>query len=149
MTRTHRLAALAGALAALLLAPAAGAQQALRPKLEGNALVTALATMRTLHFDAVDAFMEEGGLDEALRRRVAAAAELTLVNRLVVLLGFYNNAVHYCVHYPRMRRGLAAAALELLARAKNASGFVAAYAARAIAMARDAGFRLLEWTRPE
>jgi phosphohistidine phosphatase SixA len=45
MTRTDRLrfAALAGALVALLLAPAAGAQQALRPKLEGNALVTALA----------------------------------------------------------------------------------------------------------
>ena len=46
MTRTHQLgpAAVAGLLAALLLAPAAGAQQALRPKLEGNALVSALGS---------------------------------------------------------------------------------------------------------
>jgi phosphohistidine phosphatase SixA len=45
MTCNHRLgqAALTIALAASLLAPAADAQQALRPKLEGNALVAALA----------------------------------------------------------------------------------------------------------
>jgi hypothetical protein len=113
------------------------------------ALVRALATMRTLHFDLVDTFLVQAGVDEGVRRQMAVAADAELVNRFVSLLGYYNNVVHYCLSYPRMRRGLAVFALEYLAQARSANDFVVAYAEQTIRMAREAGFRLLEWTRPD
>jgi hypothetical protein len=112
-----------------------------------DALISALATVRTLHFDPVDSFLLQAGVDETVRRQVAASTDLALVNRFVSLLGYTNNAVHYCLHYPRMRRGLGMRALELLAQSSSARDFVAEYAWQAIRMARDAGFQLLEWTK--
>jgi uncharacterized membrane-anchored protein len=114
-----------------------------------DALVSALGTVRTLHFDAVDSFLLQAGVDESLGRQVAASTDLALVNRFVSLLGYTNNAVHYCLNYPRMRRGLGMRALELLAGASGARDFVSEYASQAIRMARDADFRLLEWTRTD
>ena len=113
-----------------------------------QALVSTLGIIRTLHVDRVDAFLTLGGSDDTLQRRVAATADVQLVNRFVPLLGYYNNAVHYCLNYPRMRGDLGVFALELLARAGSANEFVVDYAEQAIRMARDAGFRLLEWTLP-
>jgi hypothetical protein len=51
--------------------------------------------------------------------------------------------------YPRMRRGLTVFPLERLADAGSASQFIAHYGAQGIRMAREANFRLLEWTRPD
>jgi hypothetical protein len=65
------------------------------------------------------------------------------------LLGYYNNAVHFCVHYPRMRRGLAGSALHLLATAPSGREFITGYATQAITMAREAGFDLRRWTLPD
>ena len=113
------------------------------------ALVQALATMRTLHFDPVDTLLAQAGASEGQRRDVVAGADMARVQQFMRLLGYYNNAVHFCVHYPRMRRGLAACALTLLATAPNAREFIAGYAARAIAMARESNFDLRAWTEAE
>jgi hypothetical protein len=111
-------------------------------------LAAALAVARTLHLDAVDAFLAESEAGDAFQRRVSAAAEVALVRRYINVLGYYNNAVHFSVHYPRMRRTLSAGALELLASAPGPQAFVAEYGAAALRMFRDADFQLLEWTRP-
>jgi hypothetical protein len=113
------------------------------------ATMAALAAIRVLHFDPVDSVLLRSGVDEAHRRNVTALADPARVQQFMRLLGYYNNAVHYCVHYPRMRRGLAAFALERLASAASASEFVAAYAQQAIGMARDANFDLRRWTLPD
>jgi hypothetical protein len=131
--------------------------QYLRPSLptllrEGTtapAILAALATMRTLHFEAVDAALVQADGTEAQRRDVAALADPERVQQFMRLLGYYNNAVHYCVHYPRMRRGLGGSALQLLATATGPREFIAGYAAQAMRMARDAGFDLRQWTRPD
>ncbi|MGH7507685.1 MAG: hypothetical protein ACRELX_18680, partial [Longimicrobiales bacterium] len=113
-----------------------------------QALVTALGTIRTLHVDRVDAFLMQAATDEAFHRRVAATADVELVHRFVHALGYYNNAVHYCLRYPRMRRDLGVFALELLARTDSGNDFIVGYAQQGIAMARSAGFELLKWTLP-
>ncbi len=114
-----------------------------------EALVSTLATMRTLHFDAVDRFLNRLDAPEPFRRRVDAAADVDRVHRYIHVLGYYNNAVHYTLHYPRMRRQLSMGALKLLAEARGPQQFVADYTATAVRMFREAGFQLLEWTRPE
>ncbi|MGH7507686.1 MAG: hypothetical protein ACRELX_18685, partial [Longimicrobiales bacterium] len=113
-----------------------------------QALITALGTIRTLHVDRVDAFLMQAGTDDGFQRRVAATADVELVHRFVHALGYYNNAVHYCLRYPRMRRDLGVFALELLARTDSGNDFIVRYAQQGIAMARSAGFELLKWTLP-
>lgn len=108
-----------------------------------------LAVVRTLHFDAVDAFLAQAGVEDSFRRRVSVAADVSLVHRYIDLLGFYNNAVHFSVHYPRMRRAFSTGACELMAAAGSPNEFVVEYAKVAIRLLRDADFRLLEWTRPD
>jgi hypothetical protein len=112
------------------------------------ALVPALATMRTLHLDAVDVFMSQAGLPDDLQRRVAAAADTELVRRYIYWLGLYNQVVHSCLYYPKMRRQMAMGAMEMLARAKAPSEFIGAYTATVFRMLREAGFKLSEWTLP-
>jgi len=112
-------------------------------------LVRAMATIWSLHFDAVDAFLQGAGVAEAMRRDVAATADTSLVRPFLYLLGFFNNAVHQSFHYPKMRRALSAGALELIADVTTADEFVEKYAARAIQMAFDARFHLERWTEPD
>ncbi len=114
-----------------------------------DALVRPLATMRLLHFDDVDIFLGQIGAGEPLKRQVAAATDMDQIRRYIYWLGSFNNAVHQSLFYPRMRRQLAAGGLALLADAASPQDFTARYAAVAIRMLREAGFRLLEWTRPE
>lgn len=114
-----------------------------------EALITALATIRTLHFDLVDTFMFRAGLDESFYRKVAAITDVQLINRFMLTIGLYNNAVHQSLHYPRMRRWLTMFPLERLAQADNASDVVTDYAARILLMARKANFHLLGLTLPE
>jgi hypothetical protein len=110
------------------------------------ALPNTLATMRTLHLDAVDVFMARVGLNDDLQRQVAAAADTELVRRYIYWLGLYNQVVHSCIYYPKMRRQMAMGAMEMLARARSPQDFIAAYTATVFRMLREAGFRLSEWT---
>lgn len=112
------------------------------------ALVPTLATMRVLHLDAVDVFMGRVGLSDELQRRVAAAADTELVRRYIYWLGLYNQVIHSCLYYPKMRRQMAMGAMEMLARARAPQEFVGAYTATVFRMLREAGFRLSEWTLP-
>jgi hypothetical protein len=114
-----------------------------------KALVTCLATMRTVHFDDVDLFVHQVGLSESFRRRLDAAWDVDLVRRYIHMIGYYNNSVHFSLHYPKMRRQLSTGALKLLTQAPDAERFVADYAAVAVRMFRDADFQLREWTTPE
>jgi hypothetical protein len=114
-----------------------------------SALVTTLATVRTLHFDAVDQFLHSMDAPEAFRRRIDAAADVALVHRFIRVLGYYNNGVHLTTYYPRMRRCFSAGSLRILATAKNPPQFVADYTLSAMRMLRDSKFRVKEWTLPE
>jgi hypothetical protein len=112
------------------------------------ALIPTLATMRTLHQDAVDVFMAQASLSEELQRRVVAAADTELVRRYIYWLGLYNQVVHSCLYYPKMRRQMAMGAMEMLARARAPQEFIGAYTATVFRMLREAGFNLIEWTLP-
>jgi hypothetical protein len=114
-----------------------------------DALVQPLAVIRTLHQDAVDIFIQQQGLDETFHRRVSATADVNLVHRYISLLGFYNNAFHFSLFYPKMRREFSMGAMHLLADADRPQDFIADYTAVAFRMFRDAGFRLSEWTLPK
>ncbi|MBL8324215.1 MAG: TIR domain-containing protein [Rubrivivax sp.] len=113
------------------------------------ATVAALATIRTLHFEAVDRALAAAGTADARRRDIVAGGQPVRVQQFMALLGYHNNAVHFCVEYPIMRRGLAMHALQLLATATGPREFVSAYAQRAIHMAREARFDLRRWTAPD
>jgi hypothetical protein len=117
-------------------------------EISGAALAT-LATVRTLHFDAVDRFLEREGVPEEFRRRMDAASGVALVHRFIRVLGFYNNAVHLSLYYPRMRKPFSAGALKLLAEADGQNRFITEYTVTAVRMLRESGFQVLEWTRPE
>jgi hypothetical protein len=112
------------------------------------ALADCLANMRILHFNAVDAFLNEIGADEEFQRRVAKRAEVQLVHDCINWLGLYNNAVHFSVSYPKMRRGFAIRALDILADAPTPKDFVKRYTASTFEMGRNAGYRFTAWTEP-
>jgi hypothetical protein len=118
----------------------------LEPAVYPPSLIPALATIRTLHLDAADVFMSRAGLSDDLQRQVAAAADTELVRRYIYWLGLYNQVVHSCIYYPKMRRQMAMAAMDMLATARQPSEFIAAYTANVFRMLREAGFRLSEWT---
>lgn len=111
-------------------------------------LVPTLATIRTLHLDAADVFMNQAGLSDDLQRRVAAAADTELVRRYIYWLGHYNHVVHSSIHHPKMRRQLAMSAVEALAVAEKPSQVIGEYTLTLFRMLREAGFRLSEWTTP-
>jgi hypothetical protein len=80
---------------------------------------------------------------------VAANADTNTVRDYIFLLGFYNNAVHQALKYPKMRRGLLMHGLSLLADARNRREFLAPYATDALRMLRDAKYDLIQWTEKD
>ncbi|PDW02308.1 protein kinase domain-containing protein [Candidatus Viridilinea mediisalina] len=112
-----------------------------------QSLIPTLATIRTLHLDAVDVFMARHNLSADMQRQIAAATDTELVRRYIYWLGLYNQVVHSCLYYPKMRRQMAMAAMEMLVRAKGPQEFIGVYTANVFRMLREAGFRLSEWTR--
>ncbi|HEU4887069.1 MAG TPA: TIR domain-containing protein [Thermoanaerobaculia bacterium] len=113
-----------------------------------DALVTTLAIVRTLHFDAVDRFLHEKNAPPPLRHRVDTTAGVALVHDYIRVLGYYNNAVHFTLRYPRMRGPLSTGALKLLAKTPSAPAFATDYTMSAIRMLRDSEFNLRKWTLP-
>jgi hypothetical protein len=89
------------------------------------------------------------GLDEAFHRQLMARTDTDLVSGFLLTLGLYNNAVHQCLFYPRMRRGLTVFLLERFGLAASAREAMTDYVAEGMRMAREANFQLLEWTRPD
>lgn len=114
-----------------------------------EALAPPLGMMRLMHPDAVEGFLRRQGAGEAVWRRVAAASDVERVRRYLFSVGIYNSAVHQAVSYPRMRRGLLIPALTGLAAAGGPQEFVTEYTALFLKMLRKAGYRLIEWTRPD
>jgi hypothetical protein len=112
-------------------------------------LVLPLATMRTLHLDEVDNFLNQIGASEAFQRRVSAATDIELVKRYIYSLGIYNNAVHQAINYPIMRRELLIGGLTALADSRRPQDFVGKYTVVPIRMLRAADYRLDRWTLPE
>jgi hypothetical protein len=110
-------------------------------------LSDSLATMRALHPELVDLYLDEVD-DEALRRRVLDASDLQSVRRYVWWLGLYKNAVHQALHYPRMRENLLIGGLEAIAKATSGRNLMAGYARVPLAMLREADYELLRWTDP-
>ena len=112
------------------------------------AILQPLATVRTLHFDDVDIFLNQVGADNSLRRRISAAAGVESVRRYIYWLGLYNNVVHEVIFYPRMRKQLSMWALNSLAIAQNPRDFIVGFTNAATNMFRDAGYKLVGWTLP-
>ena len=68
------------------------------------ALVSALATMRSLHFDPVDAFLDANNADDALRRDVAAAVDMDRVQQFMRPAKFACPPIKSCGSGRRRRR---------------------------------------------
>jgi hypothetical protein len=113
------------------------------------AIRRSLASMRILHFDAVDVFLREVGADDRLQREVASSSDVQSVRDYVDLLGLYNNAVHQALHYPKMRRDLLIGGLTALVDARTPNDFVKRYTPVPIRMLREAGWRGMAWTEPD
>ncbi|WP_129670900.1 protein kinase [Candidatus Chloroploca sp. Khr17] len=109
-------------------------------------LIHTLATLRTLHLDAADVFMAQHSLSDDFQRQVVAATDTELVRRYIYWLGLYNQVVHSCCYYPKMRRQMAMAAMEMLTQAQAPQEFIGTYTATVFRMLREAGFKLSEWT---
>ncbi|NJM07624.1 UbiA family prenyltransferase, partial [Candidatus Gracilibacteria bacterium] len=122
--------------------------QSLDPYQWPATLTRTLATIRTLHLDAVDVFLSRVEAGDELRRRVAAAADTELVRRYIYWLGLYNNVIHSSINYPKMRQQMAMSALYILADARKPQDFVATYTLGVFRMLREAGFKLVNWTLP-
>jgi hypothetical protein len=114
-----------------------------------EAMVGTLATIRMLHFDAVNQFLNRTAAPEGFRRRIDTVADVGLVHNYILVLGYFNNAVHFTLNYPRMRKPLSAGALKLLAEARSPREFLGAYTATAWRMLHASKFRVIEWTLPE
>lgn len=114
-----------------------------------DVLTNTLATIRTLHFDAVDQFLSRTGAPEEFSRGIDTVADVGLVHRYILALGYFNNSVHFTLNYPRMRKPLSAGALKLLAESGSPREFLGAYTASAWRMLHASKFRVLEWTLPE
>ncbi len=114
-----------------------------------KALVAPLCLMRLLHLDEVDIFLQQIEASESLRRRVAAEANVESLGRYIYRLGMYNHTVHSAVHAPKIRRNFIVGGFEVLINTTNPQRFVTYYATTSVRMAREAGYRLIEWTLPD
>lgn len=118
------------------------------PEIE-KALVAPLCLMRLLHLDEADIFLQQIGASESLQRRVAAEANVESLSRYIYRLGMYNHTVHSAIHAPKIRRNFIIGGFEVLIDTTNPQRFVTYYATTSVRMAREAGYRLIEWTLPE
>jgi hypothetical protein len=119
--------------------------QLLDPSVE-ESVATTLAAIRVLHPDTVDLFLRDIGAPERLRQLVGGRADVELVRRYVVWVGFYNNGVHQALFHPKMRVGLLAPIVEALATAKDAKAFVRLITPGPLEMLRLADYHLERWT---
>jgi CHAT domain-containing protein len=109
-----------------------------------DALFDLLGTMRTLHVEQVEQFLQEIELDDA-RPSIAAAADVARVHSYISAFGFFNNAVHFAIHYEPMRQQLSREALLMLSKAPSRDRFLVKYANIGMRMFFDADFDLRRW----
>jgi hypothetical protein len=113
-----------------------------------ESVVGALATVRILHQDAVDVYLQAGGARQLIPR-VSAVSELDLVRRYIGWIGYYNNVVNQALNCPRMRRGLLIPCLTILAESRGPTEFLQRYAPWPLRMIREADYQAARWTLPE
>lgn len=118
------------------------------PRLQ-EALVPPLSMMRLLHLDEVDIFLQQIGTDETFKRRVVAAASLEALSRYIYRLGVYNHSIRAAAYSPKIRRNFIMGGFEVLIDTSDPQQYIAYYTATAVRMAREAGYRLIEWTMPD
>jgi hypothetical protein len=115
-----------------------------------NSLPGLLGLMRTFYFDLVDEFYQEIDAGAEVKSLALKSPASRLPDNYVKSLGYYNNAVHFSINYPYMRKRLSQGAFEFLAIAKNENEFISHYSKTAVKMFQEVGGDLLEWTtRPE
>jgi len=114
-----------------------------------EALVAPLCVIRLLHLDEVDIFLQQIGAGETLRRRVAAEADVAALGRYLYRLGIYNHTIRAATHSPKIRRNFIVGGFEVLIDTTDPQEFVTHYATTSVRMAREAEYRLIEWTLPE
>jgi hypothetical protein len=112
-----------------------------------NSVVHTLATLRTLHFDLVDDFLEHNKAGHMIAE-VSTRSDIELVRPYLALIGFYNNVVHQAIRYPTMRYGLLITSLTELINADEPAQFIRRFTPVSLALLRDADYRLINWTRP-
>ena len=113
-----------------------------------GSVVAALAALRTLHSDEVDDFLERNDARELIAE-ISARSDVELVRRYIAIVGYYNNAVHQAIRYPRMRYGLLIPCFTELVNADGPGMFIRRYTPISLALLRGADYRLINWTLPE
>ncbi|HET9873675.1 MAG TPA: hypothetical protein VFP89_13910 [Propionibacteriaceae bacterium] len=108
-------------------------------------LVDCLATIRVVHPELTDLFLEEAG-QSGLRDAVMTATDLPSVWRYIWWLGLYKNAVHQALHYPQMRDQLLIGGLKTLFDARSTQELVKTFSVVPLQMLRRADYDLLRWT---
>lgn len=76
---------------------------------------------------------------------VEKATHVQVSRRYLDLLGLYNNAVHQCLAYPKMRRGIATPVFTRFLESTSRRQWSRRYTADVIAMLREADYDLLRW----
>jgi hypothetical protein len=114
-----------------------------------EALVPPLSMTRLLYRDEVDIFLQQVGAGEAFKRRVAAEASVETFSRYLYRLGVHNHSIRAAHYFPRIRRHFITGGFEVLIDTADPEQFISYYTATAVRMAREAEYRLIEWTMPE
>ncbi len=117
------------------------------PGLE-DSVVSALATVRILHQDAVDVFLQSNGARQLIPQ-VSAVSDLDLVRRYIAWIGYYNNVVNQALNCPRMRRGLLIPCFTILAESRSPTEFLQRWAPWPLRMIREADYQVARWTLPD
>jgi hypothetical protein len=112
-----------------------------------HSVVAAFASMRTMHFDQVDDFLERNGAGQLIPE-VSARSDVDLVRRYFALIGYYNNVVHQAIRYPTMRYGLLIPCFIELAEADGPAEFIRRFTPISLSLLRNADWRLINWTLP-
>ncbi len=117
-------------------------QEVVRKSLSG-----VMGLMRTFYLDLVDEFYEEIGVTADFKKRALEETDPKMLERYIEWLGYYNNLVHFSIHYPYMRKNLSMKAFNLLAKVNSEKEFLKAYSIEAVKMFQEVDYNLLEWTK--
>lgn len=112
-----------------------------------DALVEAIAAIRTLHPNHVDDLLLELA-NESLQLAVRSAVAPLWLRRHVSLLGLFNNGVHMAVCNPIMRDNLLVPIYEMLIESKGLADAVQGLTKRAWDLVAAHEFRLDRWMGP-
>jgi hypothetical protein len=92
-----------------------------------DAYLTALATIRTMHLEKVDGYLERYNFESVVRQDVFFRTQIDLIGTHLYGLGLYNNAINMFLWHPIMLKTFSLSIYEILAEVNDVSEFVTKY----------------------